>query len=87
MPHAPSATLGLPRYRIDLRRPAKQKAKTLSFSHSIPRPPQAPAAPFKRAYRKCRLAPHRLITFRQAALPISPNVFRQVDAGQPKPEY
>jgi hypothetical protein len=32
--------------------PAKQKAKTASFSHSPTRPPQAPAAPFKRAYRK-----------------------------------
>jgi hypothetical protein len=34
---------------------AKQKAKIPSFSRSLPRPPQTPAAPFKRAYRKCRL--------------------------------
>ena len=41
--------------REDLTISVKQKAKTRSFSHSLPRPPQTPAAPFKRAYRKRRL--------------------------------
>jgi hypothetical protein len=58
-----------------LNSPAKHKAKISSLSHSFPRPPQAPAAPFKRAYRKCRLR-HSLSPAHsaQAALPISPNV-------------
>src|ERR1035437_5404839 len=33
---------------------AKHKAKPRCFSHSIPRPPQTPTAPFKPTYRKCR---------------------------------